>query len=143
MSDGKVITLALVSVSILFPLGWVAVCHLLAAFSGWRGLAQRFGASSGLEGRHRAMWARLSWVDYRGVMDVGGDGEGGIVLSVMAPFRFGHPPLCIPLAEIQQHGERKFLWWRQARVTLPGGVGLVLPASTWRLAVHDAGGEAP
>jgi hypothetical protein len=43
--------------------------------------------------------------------------EDALYLSVLLPFRIGHPPLCIPWKEIQ-FGRTKFLWPRYVVLTL-------------------------
>jgi hypothetical protein len=56
------------------------------------------------------------WLSYNQVIRITAS-EDALYLSVLFPFRIGHPPLCIPWKEIQL-GRTKFLWRRYVVLTL-------------------------
>jgi hypothetical protein len=91
---------------LLFPIFfvalWLAITALAARLSGWRAVAERCPAPPGYEPerRHRfqsVVVRRVFWFParYRGVTTVG-LGAGGLYLSLLALFRYQHPPLLIP-----------------------------------------------
>ena len=80
---------------------WFGISFLLSIFSGWRQLSRHY-RSNGLFGGHRfyfqsaAMRLRAS---YNRVLIVGVNSEG-LYLSILFPFRVGHPPLLVPWEDI-------------------------------------------
>lgn len=126
----------LVSVLVLFPIGFVAfwsfVCLVLGLVSGWMGLAGRCrtelpapaGSDSGVSGM-------LGFVSYNHVLEVG-FAEDGLDLRVMMLFRPGHAPLRIPWEQVRHEGPAFSLWGRFVKVRLgEGGPLLRLPAEVW------------
>jgi hypothetical protein len=57
-----------------------------------------------------------NWADYSGIIRIAAE-EDSLYLSVVFPYRIGHPPLRIPWTEIQ-FGKTKFLWRRYVVLTL-------------------------
>jgi hypothetical protein len=57
-----------------------------------------------------------NWADYSGIIRIAVE-ENYLYLSVVFPWRIGHPPLCIPWREIKI-GRTKFLWRRYVVLTL-------------------------
>lgn len=88
---------------------WVAILNVLARVGGWATLAEVYPAAGLFEGdRWWFQSAQLRWrVNYGGVLTVGANPRG-LYLSVLLPFRIGHPPLFIPWTDISIN-ERKGL----------------------------------
>jgi len=55
-------------------------------------------------------------------------GQDALYLSVLFPFRIGHPPLCIPRNEIKMR-KAKFLWSRYVDLTLGEQEGIPMRIS--------------
>ncbi|MGA7909824.1 MAG: hypothetical protein WCA16_20630 [Candidatus Sulfotelmatobacter sp.] len=108
--------LALIPVFLLF---WYAILFILSALSGWMDLARHFRLTSTFTG---PTWgfqsARMRWTSHYGsCLNVGAD-PAGVKLSVLFPFRPGHPPLLIPWSEISVASRRKFLFIRRVKLLL-------------------------
>jgi hypothetical protein len=86
---------------VLFVLGWVGVCHLIASLSGWKELASIYPATTGFVGtRYRFQSARMrAGMNYNNSLTVGTD-VYALYISVLSLLRIGHSPLCIPWSEI-------------------------------------------
>jgi hypothetical protein len=91
---------------ILFVLLWIGVCMLIAMMSGWHLLAGRFASTDKPSGDVRTagpffhtVYGRY-WTKYNSVVRMTA-ARDALYLSVLAPFRAGHPPLRIPWAEIR------------------------------------------
>ena len=103
-------TLFFVLFPFFFAAMWCAISLLLSAVGGWRRLAKRFPASSQPTGRRFFMLGgRFGLVTYGGCLTVYSSPEG-LYLSVLLPFRIGHPPLFIPWSAIRNATTRRFLW---------------------------------
>ena len=80
---------------------WFGISFLLSVFSGWRQLSQYYRSSGLFEGRRfyfqsGAMRLRAR---YNSVLILGVNSEG-LYLSILFPFRVGHPPLLVPWGDI-------------------------------------------
>ena len=113
----------------LFVAIWCAACLSLAKFGGWSALARRFPASCAPQGktlRHCA--AKIGSATYSGIL-MATPTDYGLHLSVLAPWRLGHPRICIPWTEMKNPKERKILWshWVEVTVSTPKIVTVRLP----------------
>ena len=60
----------------------------------------------------------MRWTSHYGsCLNVGAD-PAGVKISVLFPFRPGHPPLLIPWSEISVASRRKFLFIRRVKLLL-------------------------
>ena len=117
---------------IVFPLLWAGICFLLAALSGWRGLAQRYrGRLSQVEGSVSMVSGGMGLISYRGVLNVQVSREG-LGLSVLFLLAVGTPPLAIPWTAITVHPRDRLLWMDRLRLRIDG-TDLVLYGSGARL----------
>jgi hypothetical protein len=116
---------------LLVPSAWALLCVLGSACSGWRALAKRYRADVKPQGKtHWMQTVKLGWCGYKGCVNVTVASDG-LYLAVLWPWRPGHPPLCIPLAElIDVRDERCFLGGRLVKVSVgrPKITTLRLPA---------------
>lgn len=79
---------------------WAFVLSLVGALSGWGALARHYRTRGAFDGtRFYLASARIGWSNYGGVLNVGVNAHG-LRLSVIFPFRPGHPPLLIPWADV-------------------------------------------
>lgn len=108
--------------------GWIAVSCLLSALGGWWQLARDFRASGDFLGRTwRFQSASMRFgMGYNGVLSVGAD-HAGLRLSILFPFRVGHPPLLIPWHELDLYREKRwFIRVARFRIRSHPSVPLVL-----------------
>jgi len=93
---------------------WCLNCLFASWQSGWRRLSRRFRAESEFlaetkrGGRYPFELCFRNWLDYTNIVWVAPE-EEALYLSVVFPFRIGHPPLRIPWTEISM-GKTKLLW---------------------------------
>jgi hypothetical protein len=104
---------ALLLVVILVPTLFVGVLcvslPLVSLLGGWRRLSEFFPATNPPEGqRFRMQSGSVGWVNYSSCLTIYSNADG-LYLSVMLPFRMGHPPLFIPWGEIHDATTRRFL----------------------------------
>lgn len=94
---------------VLFVLGWIGVCHLIASLSGWKELASVYASTTGFVGtRHRFQSARMrAGMNYNNSLTVGTD-VYALYLSVLPLLRMGHSSLCIPWGEISANHTKGF-----------------------------------
>jgi hypothetical protein len=90
---------------VLFVAFWSAISYLLAVFGGWRQLADNYRAAGGIAGRQwwfqsAHLGRHVGAARYGSVLFVTAGAEG-VQLSVLLPFRIGHPTLLIPWKDIQ------------------------------------------
>jgi hypothetical protein len=96
---------------LLAVMGWIALTYLIApyiaAFTGWRRLAEFYHANVPFSGRKfYAQSARLrARGSYNNVLTVGANPEG-MYVSVFVLFRSGHPPLFIPWEDVSAEAKR-------------------------------------
>lgn len=81
---------------------WAAISSLIAAMSGWRRLAQSYRLTSPFNGQQwRFCNGYMRWsTNYNGCLTIGADMRG-LYLAVLFLFRYGHPPLFVPWADVQ------------------------------------------
>lgn len=107
---------------IFFLLLWFGVVGLLSAVGGWRALARRYAAvPAAREGEVHylctaSLGPRLLPVNYRSCLTIEVQDQG-LRLSVLAPFRFMHPPLFIPWTAVRDCREAGTVF-RHTAVTL-------------------------
>jgi hypothetical protein len=101
---------------------WCFISFVIGIQSGWFSLSRRFRAQADLYGQTRSagpffytVYMRF-WLHYSSVIRITAAADA-LYLSVLFPFRIGHPPLCIPWREIKI-GSAKFLWMRYVVLTL-------------------------
>ena len=95
-------------IAIIFAGGWAASSLVLSLVGGWHRMPARYRARERPPGQLLfAMYSAVGWVRYQGVLFVRVT-EPGLYLSVLLPFRIGHPPLLIPWSEIQAVERRTF-----------------------------------
>ncbi|GMU01178.1 hypothetical protein KH5H1_52980 [Corallococcus caeni] len=103
---------------VLIPGMFVLVTFLLSRMGGWSRLARdyRLDKGGGFPSRYFVSGG-VGLVSYRSCLIVGGDARG-LYLAVLLPFRVGHPPLCIPWADLQDRVRERwfFLLWDTFRV---------------------------
>lgn len=86
--------------SILFVGVWCLVSVLLSAMGGWSRIAKQYPECSPFSGeKWRMQSIRVGPINYNGCVTIGANWTA-IFLSVLFPFRLGHPPLVIPYSEI-------------------------------------------
>ncbi len=127
---------------VVFVIIWCSVC-LILSLSGWRRLAARFPARTAPSGtRHRVQRGKVGIASYNGCLNVYTSSDG-IFLAVIPIFRLGHPPLFIPLKELNNPRVYKLFSWetvifdigtpRITSIQLPKqvfeGLNLSLPAA--------------
>lgn len=108
----------------LFPLAfaamWVVVCLLLARMGGWKSLADVYRIDSGdPPGLSRFVTGRFNLVNYSSCLQVASTAEH-LYLSVLLPFRIGHPALLIPWSDIKIQDPSKGVLGRTARLSVRG-----------------------
>ncbi len=129
-------------------LDWIIVaCNLPAFFAvfwglslagGWRRLAADYAAHEKPPGDFRRFQAvRLRWVGYNGCLTIGVCREG-LYLAVWPIFRFCHPPLLIPWADLGEIQRRRTFLWTHVRagVRRPPIVTIDLPVWSFDAAVE-------
>jgi hypothetical protein len=85
---------------------------LLAYMSGWWKLAALYRAQRPPSGRCFLLaGGKVGDVWYRGCLTIHTSAEG-LYLSVWPIFRFREPPLLIPLSDIRNRREKRWLWFR-------------------------------
>lgn len=85
---------------VLVPMTWSAVMFGLAALGHWSRLAAVYPAWAPFEGRTwRGQSAQFGCCNYGHTLVVGA-GARGLRLSVLFPFRPGHPPLQVPWEDL-------------------------------------------
>lgn len=110
--------------ALLFFVGFWCVVNLgVSRISGWHKLAKRFMATSEPYGEVRSIgpwfltvYFRGSWLKYGSTVRLRA-AHDALYLSILLPFRMGHPPLCIPWSEIS-FSEAKVLLLRYVVLTL-------------------------
>ncbi len=108
--------------AIFFGTLWCLICFVIALVSGWFTLSRRFlrdsepcGETNSVGPFFYTVYVRF-WCHYSSVIRMIA-AEDALYLSVLLPFRVGHPPLRIPWSEIG-FGRAKFLWQRYVVLTL-------------------------
>lgn len=95
-----------------FIVMWCGVCVLIAKVGGWSSLATKFRATEMPSGeKFRFCAAKFGFASYNGILTAI-KSDAGLHLSVLAPWRLGHPALFIPWAEMRNPRIRKLLMRR-------------------------------
>ena len=107
---------------IFFVTLWCVVTFAISLASGWFALSRRFTKQSDPYGETRSagpffnsVYTRF-WTRYSGIVRMVA-AKDALYLSVLFPFRIGHPPLCIPWKEIEI-GRTKYFFRRYVVLTL-------------------------
>jgi hypothetical protein len=104
---------------------WSLVSFIIGTISGWNALSKRFSCPRGAF--HGETWsfrtARMRFFTRYGNSLTFGADETGLYMSIFPIFRFGHPPLLIPWAEV---------------AVVPGERGLIFKQLTLRLGRQEA-----
>jgi hypothetical protein len=115
---------------VLFPVFlialWCVVTAVVSQVGGWAILARQYRGSSEFMGeKWRMQSAQMRWrMSYNHCLTLGGS-ETGLYLSIMSPFRFRHPPLLIPWAEISVSRRHRF-FLNYVRLSLGHEAGIPL-----------------
>ena len=92
-----------------------AICFALSLISGWRSLAEHYKATQPFSGeRWHLRSGSMGLVSYGSCLTLGANTEG-IFLSVLFPFRVGHPPLFIPWSEVQSAEHCRWFFFPMVR----------------------------
>jgi hypothetical protein len=127
----------LIVVAALF-LFWLIWLNASSVYGGWGRLARSYRTSEAFDGD---MWWHLSgWVGrnyYRGLI-VGGNTEG-LRIAIDVVFRPWHPPLFFPWRDVSVTYERRWLFFRMARIRLSRepSVPVYLPEQLTQQIVED------
>ena len=94
---------------LLFAVFLSVICFLVPFLTGWHELAGEYPLSGTFLGRRwRFRSANMRWgTRYGNCLTFGAD-QKGLFVSVLFPFRCGHPPLSIPWSEISVRQMRYF-----------------------------------
>lgn len=119
-------------ISVAFVAFWCLISLLISA-SGWMGLAKRYRTTVPLSGRVFPMEGADIGSRYRGVLFFALLPEG-LRMSVLLPFRVGHPPLLVPWQDIRFVEEKKVLFGTVSifKVGKPYGTTMEVPGTTGR-----------
>jgi hypothetical protein len=96
---------------VVFPIFWGGTLLLLSYIGGWSRLAEHYRSDRSEWGKMFYLRsARVGWVGYGSCLTFGVSGAG-LHMSVLFPFRVGHPPLFIPWGEFHNvYEKRHFLF---------------------------------
>ncbi len=108
--------------AVFVAVGWCLILISVSVVSGWHQLARKFSAISEPYGEANAVGPFFYSVYLRFCGHYGSvirmvAARDALYLSVLLPFRPGHPPLCIPWNEIKL-GRAKMFWRRYIVLTL-------------------------
>ena len=114
--------LATLIIVIIFIAFWCAIGYLVSFLTGWLALARRFKKQSEPYGEIRSagpffytVYMRF-WGHYSSVIRLTAASDA-LYVSILFPFRIGHPPLRIPWDEIR-FGRTKFFFRTNIVLTL-------------------------
>jgi|SRR5580692_8863308 hypothetical protein len=109
--------LLLIPIALLGSLGFGALLQVLISRMGrWHRLAESYATNEPPMGKRFWMQsAAFQNANYSNCVTIY-TSEQGLYLSLMLPFRLGHPPLLIPWREIHEVGRRRFLWMERVIV---------------------------
>jgi len=107
---------------IFFVSLWCLVCFLISFTGGWYSLSRRFSAQTVPYGEKRSAGPLFYSVQMRLRTNYGSvvrltAASDALYVSILFPFRVGHPPLAIPWNEITLR-RTSFLWQRFVVLTL-------------------------
>jgi hypothetical protein len=91
----------------VFAVFWVFGVRRAAQTSGWQDLATSYRTTGKFRGPKRYLQSGyVGKMSHGGTLILGAD-AGGLYMSVLAPFRFGHEPLYIPWSDISAQREKR------------------------------------
>ena len=95
---------------LFFGAAWAIMFTLISRAGGWALLAEQYRSQETFTG---STWSfqkgQMRWmVGYNNCLTVGADPRG-LYISILFPFRLGHPPLFIPWRDISR-ASKKVLW---------------------------------
>ena len=107
----------------LFCVGvWLLVGATLAHVSGWPDLAARYPGGDRPSGRVlRGQVISIGVVSEKNVTCLVPT-ETGLYIYASFLFRFMHPPILVPWAEMSYESPRRFLWMKWHKLRLGGGL---------------------
>ena len=116
-----------------------SVLWIIGGLSGWRALAAAYPLSVPFRGTARRFQRiQLRWAGYNGCVVVGTNADG-LYLDIFFPFRFGHPPIFVPWADVSGQFVRGLFANRlELRFAAVPSVTLRLPERLARRIATDA-----
>lgn len=114
---------------LLIPIVWVAICVTLSRLSGWSRLAKQFSDADFIA--DESAWFRsasLSGIQYSSCLNFAVSGHG-MRMSVILPFRIGHPPIVIPWSAMHHVEAENKLFSHRVKVSMgtPTAMRAALP----------------
>lgn len=98
---------------------WISIMYLLSLLSGWRTLAKRYSAQDEFGGRTwRFKSIRTGFVSYSCCVNFTAS-DRGLGISVLFPFRFGHPKLLIPWTDLRISTYKHRLGFERTVISFP------------------------
>jgi len=95
---------------VCFPLMWCAVLWINSQIGGWSRLAKRYRSSEEPNGKtFHSVQGQVGIVSYRAALECTAN-EKGLFIRPWAIFRFAHPLLFIPWAEMHGVKRTSLLW---------------------------------
>lgn len=89
---------------------WLILCLLISMMSGWWQLAKQFSANNPPSGKRFILQSgKIGLARYNGCLFIYKSPEG-LYISVLFPFRLGHPPLFIPWQAINNVKTQHLAW---------------------------------
>ena len=93
-----------------FPIMWCVVCLFLSHIGGWAELAEKYRDDTGIDGTAYCMRSgRIGIVNYASCLTLRVS-DAGLRLSVLLPFRIGHPPIFIPWIDFHHARKKRALF---------------------------------
>jgi hypothetical protein len=118
-----------IAFAIGFPIMWVAVSLVLSHMGGWSKLAEHYADHQHVSGETYYMRSGfVGAINYKSCLNLRVC-ETGLRLSVLFPFRVGHPPLFIPWDQFHSISEKRVFFFRflDTYVGRPVIANVVLP----------------
>jgi hypothetical protein len=112
-----------------FPVMWVSISLLLSHMGGWSKLAKHYADTEQVHGETYYMRSgSIGVVNYKSCLILSVS-ETGLRLSVLLPFRIGHPPIFIPWDQFHSVSEKRvfFFPFLDTYVGTPVVANIVLP----------------
>lgn len=93
-----------------FPIMWCVVCLLLSHIGGWATLSDVYRDDANTAGEaHYMRSGEIGIVNYSSCLTLRVS-DAGLRLSVMLPFRVGHPPIFIPWTDFHDVAENRVMF---------------------------------
>lgn len=118
---------------VFMVVAWVAMFSAISRVGGWATLAGQYSCHETFTGpRWSFQQGQMRWmVGYNHCLNIGADPRG-LYLSILFPFRIGHPPLFVPWRDIS-YVSKTFLWVKFVELRLGRETAIPLRIS-YRLA---------